>query len=72
MLSKRGNNYERAGKKGGDQLRIKKARETFNEVKVLVDNEFWNTTVNRIYYACFYAVTANTFITEIEKLLAGE
>jgi len=39
-------------------FRIKKARETFNEVKVLVENKFWNTAVNRIYYACFYAVTA--------------
>ncbi|HXL58252.1 MAG TPA: HEPN domain-containing protein [Chitinophagaceae bacterium] len=40
------------------KFRLGKARETFNEVKVLVENEFWNTAVNRIYYACFYAVTA--------------
>ncbi len=23
-----------------------------------IDNQLWNTAVNRIYYACFYAVTA--------------
>ncbi len=40
------------------KYRIRKARETFNEVDVLIENEFWNTAVNRIYYACFYAVTA--------------
>src|SRR6266487_6632867 len=40
------------------KYRIRKARETFNEVEVLIENEFWNTAVNRIYYACFYAVTA--------------
>ena len=40
------------------KYRIKKAGQTFNEVEVLIENEFWNTAVNRIYYACFYAVTA--------------
>ena len=40
------------------RLRIANAKKTLNEIDVLVENEFWNTTVNRLYYACFYAVTA--------------
>ena len=26
--------------------------------RVLIENLLWNTAVNRLYYACFYAVTA--------------
>jgi len=40
------------------KYRITKARETFNEVNVLIEHGFWNTAVNRIYYSCFYAVIA--------------
>ena len=25
---------------------------------MLVDNQLWNTAVNRLYYACYYAVSA--------------
>lgn len=28
--------------------RIKKARITFEEIQVLIDNQFWNTAVNRL------------------------
>jgi uncharacterized protein len=38
--------------------RLQKAKNTLSEIKVLVDNKLWNTTVNRLYYACYYAVTA--------------
>jgi uncharacterized protein (UPF0332 family) len=40
------------------KYRLKRARETYNEVEILVKNELWNTAVNRLYYSCFYAVTA--------------
>jgi uncharacterized protein (UPF0332 family) len=40
------------------KYRITKARETFNEVGLLVENKLWNTAVNRLYYACYYAVIA--------------
>jgi len=40
------------------KYRIKKARETFNEVGLHVENKLWNTAVNRLYYACYYAVIA--------------
>jgi len=40
------------------KYRIVKSRETFNEVKLHIANELWNTAVNRLYYACYYAVLA--------------
>jgi uncharacterized protein (UPF0332 family) len=40
------------------KYRIKKARETLNEVGLHVENKLWNTAVNRLYYACYYAVIA--------------
>ncbi len=40
-------------------LRIAGAKKTFHEVEeYLVENQLWNTAVNRLYYACFYAVLA--------------
>ena len=38
--------------------RIRRALETFREVNLHIDNELWNTAINRLYYACYYAVTA--------------
>jgi uncharacterized protein (UPF0332 family) len=38
--------------------RFKKANETYIEVKLLIENELWNTAVNRLYYACYYAIIA--------------
>ena len=40
------------------KYRISKARETFNEVDLHVENKLWNTAINRLYYACYYAVIA--------------
>ena len=39
-------------------IRIANAKKTLKEVSILIENELWNTAVNRLYYACFYAVTA--------------
>lgn len=38
--------------------RLKTAYNTYDAAKVLSDNGFWNSTVNRLYYALFYAVNA--------------
>lgn len=38
--------------------RIKRANDTLNEIELLVENQLWNTAVNRLYYACYYAVIA--------------
>ncbi len=41
--------------------RIARARETFKEVNLHIENKLWNTAINRLYYACYYAVTALLF-----------
>ncbi len=38
--------------------RINRAKETLSEVEFQIENEKWNTAVNRLYYSCYYAVIA--------------
>lgn len=38
--------------------RLNRAKETIAEIEILIQNEYWNTAINRLYYACFYAVGA--------------
>ena len=38
--------------------RLNRAETTFKDAKMLADNGSWNSCVNRLYYSCFYAVTA--------------
>jgi uncharacterized protein len=40
------------------QYRLEKARETYEVAKLLVANEAWNSAINRLYYAAYYAVSA--------------
>ena len=40
------------------KYRIAKAYETIEEVQTHIENRFWNTAINRMYYACFYAIGA--------------
>jgi uncharacterized protein (UPF0332 family) len=52
--------------------RINKAKETLQEVDLHIESELWNTAVNRLYYACFYAVNALLVRYEIKtKTHAG-
>lgn len=46
--------------------RISKAKETLKEVDTLIKNKFWSTSVNRLYYACYYAVIALLVKNEIK------
>jgi len=39
-------------------LRLKRAKETLEEAKGNIKMGFWRTSVNRLYYACYYAVSA--------------
>ncbi len=48
--------------------RIDRAKETIEEVRTHIENRFWNTAINRMYYACFYAVSALLFKNQIEVL----
>ena len=47
--------------------RLEKAKKTLQEVDVLFGNQLWNTAINRLYYACYYAVSA---ILAKEKIMA--
>ena len=38
--------------------RLQKARESLEDARLLGDTKRWNPCVNRLYYACFYAVSA--------------
>ena len=45
--------------------RIQKAKVTIEEVDILIHNKLWNTAVNRMYYASFYAVGALVLINAL-------
>ena len=38
--------------------RLKRAKDTLHEVDDLIRLGYYQTTVNRLYYACFYAISA--------------
>ena len=38
--------------------RLLRARETLEDARILANAYRWNPCVNRLYYACFYAVSA--------------
>jgi len=38
--------------------RITRTRETLEDAQILAGSKRWNACVNRLYYACFYAVSA--------------
>lgn len=40
------------------QYRLERAEETLKEVEILTNEAHYNAAANRLYYACFYAVTA--------------
>ena len=40
------------------KYRLSRAKETFEEAQLLATKARWNGCVNRLYYACFYAVSA--------------
>jgi len=48
------------------KYRIDRSIETLKEAKTMIDNKFWNASVNRIYYSCYYAVSALLLKKSIE------
>lgn len=40
------------------QYRIERAHETVQEALLMQRERHWNACANRLYYACFYAITA--------------
>ena len=39
-------------------IRLQKAKETISEVHGNIQMKFWRTAANRLYYACYFAVSA--------------
>ena len=40
------------------KYRIEKCKEEFTDAKLLAEQERWNASVNRLYYSCYYIVSA--------------
>ena len=40
------------------RYRLQRARQTLEDARILANASRWNPCVNRLYYACFYAVSA--------------
>lgn len=48
------------------KYRFQRAEQTYEEAILLAENQRWNAVVNRLYYACFYAVIAALFKNNVE------
>jgi len=48
------------------KYRFQKAEESLDDALILIENKKWNTSVNRLYYSCFYAVIALLLKNDIE------
>jgi uncharacterized protein (UPF0332 family) len=40
------------------KYRLLRARDTLDDARILADKNKWNSTINRLYYASYYAVMA--------------
>lgn len=40
------------------RYRVEKSHETYRAAKLLAEGKMWNSVINRLCYACFYAVSA--------------
>ena len=40
------------------KYRLARAKDIFDDARILADNEKWNFTINRLYYSAYYAVMA--------------
>ncbi|MCF6297852.1 MAG: HEPN domain-containing protein [Flavobacteriaceae bacterium] len=48
------------------KYRLESSQKTFDAAKVLAENEFWNSAVNRLYYSLYYAVNALLVMNKIQ------
>lgn len=48
------------------KYRIESSYKTFDAAKILSENGFWNSAVNRLYYSLFYAVNALLVMNDIQ------
>lgn len=48
--------------------RLTRCKETLREVDYLIEGQFYNAAVSRLYYACYYAVVALLVANHIETM----
>ena len=48
----------KGSKKDLIKYRLSRARETFEAAQILAENDKWNSSINRLYYAAYYAISA--------------
>ena len=48
------------------QYRKSRSLDTFKEAETMIKSGYWNASVNRIYYACYYAVSGLLLTKTIE------
>lgn len=49
------------------RYRLSSAFNTYEAAKILAENGFWNSAVNRLYYSIFYAVNAILYLNDISS-----
>ncbi|MBK8493535.1 MAG: HEPN domain-containing protein [Saprospirales bacterium] len=50
------------------RYRLERANESIEEANLLAQKSHWNTTANRLYYACFYAASAYLVVNGVEAI----
>lgn len=48
----------KGSKKDLIRYRLLRARDTYEDAQILAERSKWNSTINRLYYAAYYAVMA--------------
>lgn len=51
------------------KYRLHRAKETFEDAKILGERHRWNSAVNRLYYAAFYAVSALLLKSDLNPVM---
>jgi len=49
------------------RYRLQRAKDTLEDAKILADSQRWNSAINRLYYATYYAVTALLLDADLKK-----
>ncbi|NBC58424.1 MAG: HEPN domain-containing protein [Bacteroidetes bacterium] len=47
------------------QYRIERAKETFDDARILIENKKWNSSINRLYYSAYYAISAMLLYSDL-------
>ena len=49
--------------------KVRRSRETWMETQGIIENKFWHAAANRMYYTCYYMVTALLLKMDIVAIL---